>query len=148
MRELAAAALPLLGLVVAGLAGIGVTAALAPALAGDAQAALAPLAARVFDEPRLDDIVLALSVMVFFSGGLNWFYEALMQRELEFRNRFLAQMVQAFAYTGIGVLLAALGGQGLADALDDLLGRSWDDELEPFRYAGDGAQVRWLHEVV
>ena len=72
-------------------------------------AALSPLAARFFDEPQLDEIVLALSVMVFFSGGLNWFYEALMQRELEFRNRFVAQMVQAFTYTGIGVLLAALG---------------------------------------
>ena len=40
-------------------------------------AALSPLAARFFDEPQLDEIVLALSVMVFFSGGLNWFYEAL-----------------------------------------------------------------------
>ena len=25
---------------------------------------------------------------------------------------------------------------------------AWDDELEPFRYAGDGAPVRWLHQVV
>ena len=24
-------------------------------------------------------------------------------------------------------------------AIDDLLGKAWDDELEPFRYAGDGA---------
>ena len=24
----------------------------------------------------------------------------------------------------------------------------WDDELEPFRYAGEGAPVRWLHQVV
>ena len=23
----------------------------------------------------------------------------------------------------------------------------WDAELEPFRYAGDGAPVRWLHKV-
>jgi Protein of unknown function (DUF3145) len=29
-----------------------------------------------------------------------------------------------------------------------LLGKAWDDELEPFRYAGDGAPVRWLHQVV
>ena len=29
-----------------------------------------------------------------------------------------------------------------------LLGKSWDDELETFRYAGDGAPVRWLHQVV
>ena len=25
------------------------------------------------------------------------------------------------------------------------LGQAWDDELEPFRYAGAGAPVRWLH---
>ena len=24
---------------------------------------------------------------------------------------------------------------------------AWDDELEPFRYAGAGAPVRWLHRV-
>lgn len=29
--------------------------------------------------------------------------------------------------------------------LDRLLGRAWDEELEPFRYAGEGAPVRWLH---
>ena len=29
-----------------------------------------------------------------------------------------------------------------------LLGGPWDQELEPFRYAGDGAPVRWLHQVV
>jgi hypothetical protein len=29
-----------------------------------------------------------------------------------------------------------------------LLGRTWDEELEPFRCAGEGAPVRWLHEVV
>jgi lipopolysaccharide exporter len=72
-------------------------------------AALSPLAARVFAEPRLDEIVLVMSVMVFFSGGLNWFYEALLQRELEFRRRFAAQMVQAVTYAGVGVTLAALG---------------------------------------
>ncbi|MGH8969159.1 MAG: DUF3145 domain-containing protein [Actinomycetes bacterium] len=29
-----------------------------------------------------------------------------------------------------------------------LLGKAWDDELETFRYAGDGVPVRWLHQVV
>lgn len=43
---------------------------------------------------------------------------------------------------------ASRGGRDLLEALDDLLGRAWDGELEPFRYAGDGAPVRWLHEVV
>jgi Protein of unknown function (DUF3145) len=35
----------------------------------------------------------------------------------------------------------------LTNELDLALGRAWDDELEPFRYAGDGAPVRWLHRV-
>ncbi|PXA79288.1 DUF3145 domain-containing protein, partial [Auritidibacter sp. NML120779] len=26
-------------------------------------------------------------------------------------------------------------------------GEAWDEELEPFRQATDGANVRWLHEV-
>lgn len=42
----------------------------------------------------------------------------------------------------------ALGGPSLHDALDALLGRPWDAELEAFRHAGDGVPVRWLHEVV
>jgi hypothetical protein len=31
--------------------------------------------------------------------------------------------------------------------LDLALGQAWDDELEPFRYAGAGAPIRWLHRV-
>ena len=37
--------------------------------------------------------------------------------------------------------------QRMAEELDLALGRAWDDELEPFRYAGEGAPVRWLHRV-
>lgn len=29
----------------------------------------------------------------------------------------------------------------------ELLGTAWDQELEPFRIAGEGATVRWLHRV-
>ena len=36
----------------------------------------------------------------------------------------------------------------LADEVDRLLGKPWDDELETFRWAGEGAPVRWLHQVV
>jgi hypothetical protein len=39
------------------------------------------------------------------------------------------------------------GETDTAEAIDALLGRAWDDELEPFRHAGDGAPVRWLHQV-
>jgi len=45
------------------------------------------------------------------------------------------------------MVLAADGGSPLDDALSSLLGEPWDAELEPFRYAGDGAPVRWLHAV-
>ena len=36
----------------------------------------------------------------------------------------------------------------LLGEIDKLLGKPWDDELETFRYAGEGAPVRWLHQVV
>ena len=43
---------------------------------------------------------------------------------------------------------ASLGDPSvLTQELDLLLGLAWDDELEPFRYAGEGATVRWLHKV-
>ncbi|KAJ8146117.1 hypothetical protein OY671_000796 [Metschnikowia pulcherrima] len=35
----------------------------------------------------------------------------------------------------------------MRDALHLALGKAWDDELEPFRYAGAGAPVRWSHRV-
>ena len=46
------------------------------------------------------------------------------------------------------VVKAALGDTTLSLEIDKLLGRPWDDELETFRHAGDGAPVRWLHQVV
>jgi hypothetical protein len=33
----------------------------------------------------------------------------------------------------------------LEQQLEKLLGGAWDNELEPFRRAGDGAPVRWLN---
>ncbi|GAA2714770.1 MULTISPECIES: DUF3145 domain-containing protein [Streptomyces] len=43
---------------------------------------------------------------------------------------------------------AARGEGDLQAEVARLLGKPWDDELEPFRYAGEGAPVRWLHQVV
>ncbi len=37
------------------------------------------------------------------------------------------------------------GGGPLEEQLTQLLGSPWDAELEPFRYAAEGAPVRWLH---
>jgi len=43
---------------------------------------------------------------------------------------------------------AASGDSDLHGEMRMLIGGPWDDALEPFRYAGDGAPVRWLHQVV
>ncbi len=46
------------------------------------------------------------------------------------------------------VVKAAMGETTLEVEIDRLLGKPWDDELETFRHAGEGAPVRWLHQVV
>jgi hypothetical protein len=45
------------------------------------------------------------------------------------------------------VAAAGASGGSLEDELARLLGEPWDDELEPFRCAAEGAPVRWLHAV-
>ncbi|SHF41116.1 DUF3145 domain-containing protein [Streptoalloteichus hindustanus] len=39
------------------------------------------------------------------------------------------------------------GGETFAHRVEELLGAAWDDALEPFRRAGDGVPVTWLHRV-
>lgn len=46
------------------------------------------------------------------------------------------------------VVKSALGETTIENEVDQLLGKPWDDELETFRHAGEGAPVRWLHQVV
>jgi hypothetical protein len=46
-----------------------------------------------------------------------------------------------------GLIASARGPEGLAHALDRALGTAWDAELEPYRYAGDGAPATWLTRV-
>jgi uncharacterized protein DUF3145 len=41
--------------------------------------------------------------------------------------------------------IAAAGTTVLDTELERLLGTAWDNELEPFRRASDGAPVRWLN---
>ncbi len=45
------------------------------------------------------------------------------------------------------VRLAQGSPEAMAEMIEELLGSDWDDELEVFRYAGEGAPVRWLHKV-
>jgi hypothetical protein len=47
-----------------------------------------------------------------------------------------------------GAMARAQSGAGsLQDEIALLLGAPWDAELEPFRCAGEGTPVRWLHQV-
>ena len=41
----------------------------------------------------------------------------------------------------------AEGAESFRHHVQKLLGQPWDDALEPFRRAGDGAPVTWLHQV-
>ena len=54
-----------------------------------------------------------------------------------------------YCYTpNLGLFGAPTGANGLVileQELEKLLGGAWDNELEPFRRAGDGAPVRWLN---
>lgn len=46
------------------------------------------------------------------------------------------------------ILMLAQGSpDAIAEMIEEVLGTDWDNELEAFRYAGDGAPVRWLHQV-
>lgn len=44
-------------------------------------------------------------------------------------------------------LLTGVPPPQVAGRVRDMLGSAWDETLEPFRLAGDGAPVTWLHQV-
>lgn len=89
------------GTVLTLMVGMGFTLALLIAL-------LAPLVAELFAEPRMTGVVRVLALTLLF-GGLNWFYETLLQRELEFRARTIASMTMSLVYASTAITLAALG---------------------------------------
>jgi len=45
------------------------------------------------------------------------------------------------------VVTATTTGTSIIEAVEEVLGTPWDRELEPFRFAGEGVPVRWLHQV-
>lgn len=71
-------------------------------------AALSPVAAAAFEEPRLNDIlpVLTLSLVL---GAVTGFYSSVMQRELQFRRQFALSAVQTIVFCVCAITLAALG---------------------------------------
>jgi PST family polysaccharide transporter len=70
--------------------------------------ALSPLAAHFFDEPRLTSILPVLAGSTLFST-IAWFYESMMQREMDFRRRLVGQVSLALSFTLISIPLAIAG---------------------------------------
>jgi hypothetical protein len=54
-------------------------------------------------------------------------------------------MVPENRLRAVMTLAGRSGTASLEDELGRLLGTAWDNELEPFRRAADGAPVRWLN---
>jgi O-antigen/teichoic acid export membrane protein len=98
--------------------GLGVLIALA-------LAALSPVVALAFDEPRVMPVLAVMAVGILVSGPA-WFYISLLQREMAFRQRFRAQVVHTLTYSGVAIPLAVagagvwslVGGQVLAFAAE------------------------------
>jgi lipopolysaccharide exporter len=74
-------------------------------------AAISPLVGLIFNQPRLAGVLAALSVTVVV-GGAAWFYETILQQELEFTVRYKAVLAQGLSGAGVAVT-AALAGAGI-----------------------------------
>jgi PST family polysaccharide transporter len=84
-----------------------VTVAVAAVVAA-ASAAGAPVAATIFHEPRVTAVLIVLAVHT-VPTATGWFYETLLQRELQFRARFIARLVESLTWAAVSIVLAVLG---------------------------------------
>jgi lipopolysaccharide exporter len=71
-------------------------------------AALAPVLAQFFHNPRLTDLIVALSPVLAL-GGLVGFYDSVLQRELRYRLRTYVSVCQSGLYVAISIILAVAG---------------------------------------
>jgi PST family polysaccharide transporter len=77
-------------------------------LAGLIAVALAPVAAAAFSTPQLTGVLAVIAALLPL-GSIAGFWEALMQRELAFRRRFVAMIMQSVVMAAVSIPLAALG---------------------------------------
>lgn len=77
-------------------------------LLGAGLAIASPAIAGFFDEPMLAGVLAVMSIGVLLSAW-TWFYEALLQRELEFKRRFVAIGLQSVASAATAITLAIVG---------------------------------------
>ena len=78
------------------------------AVAAVLMAASTPLVAALLDEQELTPILLVLSLTLLIKV-FAWFYQMLMQRELEFRRLFGCNVVQTIGYVIVTLSLAIAG---------------------------------------
>jgi len=78
------------------------------AVAAVLMAASTPLVAALLDEQELTPILLVLSLTLLINV-FAWFYQMLMQRELEFRRLFGCNVVQTIGYVIVTLSLAIAG---------------------------------------
>jgi Protein of unknown function (DUF3145) len=62
-------------------------------------------------------------------------------------ERLRAALERAATAARVGYREDADPDADLVEDISRLLGQPWDDELEPFRIAGEDTPVRWLHRV-
>lgn len=70
--------------------------------------ALAPALAQLFKAPRVEEIIPGFA-LVLVLGGLANFYESVLQRNMQFRRRFIALGAQAATVASVSITLALLG---------------------------------------
>ncbi|MFT3863139.1 MAG: lipopolysaccharide biosynthesis protein [Solirubrobacterales bacterium] len=68
----------------------------------------APLLARFFGEPHLTPVLQVMAVLLLVSGTANY-YETVLEREMEFRRRFVALGLQSVATAVVAIPAAILG---------------------------------------
>jgi O-antigen/teichoic acid export membrane protein len=69
---------------------------------------LAPLLVNFFDDPRIVSVVQVIS-LTFILDGLGQTHDALLQKELEFRRRFLPELLASIVKGVVSVVLALMG---------------------------------------
>jgi PST family polysaccharide transporter len=82
--------------------------ALTGLLAGLIAIALSPVAAIVFHNHRLEPVLAATAALLPL-GSIAGFFASVLQRELEFRSRFVIGLTQAVVAAAVSIPLAALG---------------------------------------
>jgi Protein of unknown function (DUF3145) len=63
------------------------------------------------------------------------------------RGRTSANGDTVIAEDQLRTLVAHTPPGQLPSRIDELLGTAWDEALEPYRLAGDGAPATWLYQV-